>query len=183
MMGQFELENFARTVAAYYGVSDVLLRPAEKTDFNRLAQIQVSALFAAGGTSYDGDTIRRYVERHLRQTLALCSTETFFVAELGKRVVGSGGWTWVERAGGDLPCAVSFFVDPKERKRGIGRSLLALAEASAKRQGVTALSAFAPLLTTDMFRRAGYTAGDVIAFDLGDGIHMDHLVLRKKLNL
>lgn len=179
----FEMENYARTVAAYYGVSDVRLRPAQRSDFNRLTQIQVSALFAATQADYAGETIRRYVERHLRQTLGLCETPTFFVATISDRVIGSGGWTWAEGAGADIPCAVGFYVDPAHGGRGIGRSLLALTEASAKKNGVAALSAFAPLLGTDMFRRAGYTAGDVIAFDLGDGVHLDHLVLRKRLNL
>jgi N-acetylglutamate synthase-like GNAT family acetyltransferase len=178
----FDVENYGRTVAAYYGLPDISIRTARREDFQRLTRIQVSALLAS--SQFHDDKVQAYVGRHLRQTKALCGVETFYVATTRDgSVVGCGGWTWVEGGQDNIPCAVGFYVDPQHGKRGIGRSLLAVTEASARRHGVSTIAAFAPLIGTDLFRLAGYSAGDVVPFDLGDGTTIEHLVLRKRLNL
>lgn len=177
-----DLEHYARTVVAYYGLSGVSVRNAAKSDFGRLAEIQVSALCAAGRDLYGAVKIKRFVERHLRQTLALCSSGSFFVAIRDGEVIGCGGWT---RTGADrgreLPCAVGFYVDPRHGRRGVGRSLLAITETSARKAGVSQLSVFAPLHGADLFRNCGYAASDIVPFDLGDDFSMDLLVMRKRL--
>jgi N-acetylglutamate synthase-like GNAT family acetyltransferase len=177
-----DFEHYARTVASYYGLADVTIRNANRADFARLAEIQVSALYAAGRELYGAAKIKRFVERHLRQTLALCSSPTFFVADRDGEVIGSGGWHRVPtEQGRELPAAVSFYVDPRFARRGVGRSLLTITEASARKNRIGILSAFAPLHGADLFRNVGYAASDVLTFDLGDDFSIDLLVMRKRL--
>jgi len=177
-----DFDHYARTVAAYYGLHGVTFRTAAKGDFARLAELQVSALYASGRDVYGAGKIKRYVERHLRQTLALCSSPSFFVATHDGEVVGSGGWCRVPtEQGRELPCAVSFFVDPRLGRRGIGRSLLTITEASARKSRVGILSAFPPLHGADLFRSNGYSASDMLPLDLGDDYSLDLLVMRKRL--
>ncbi|MBN9018858.1 MAG: GNAT family N-acetyltransferase [Rhizobiales bacterium] len=177
-----DFEHYARTVAAYYGLSGIAIRNATKADFPRLAEMQVGALCATGRDIYGAGKIKRYVERHLRQTLHLCSLPTFFVATKGNEVIGSGGWSRIPTAQGrELPCAVCFYVDPRFARRGVGRSLLAITETSARKSRVGILSAFAPLHGADLFRSSGYSASDILPLDLGDDYSMDLLVMRKRL--
>lgn len=177
-----DFDHYARTVAAYYGLSGLSIRSALKSDFARLAELQVSALFASGRDVYGAVKIRRYVERHLRQTLALCTAPTFFVAVQDGEVIGSGGWCRVPtEQGRELPCAVSFYVDPRLQNRGVGRSLLTITETSARKNRIGILSAFPPLHGGDFFRNCGYSASDILPLDLGDDYSLDLLVMRKRL--
>lgn len=177
-----DFDHYARTVAAYYGLSGITIRNADKSDFARLAEIQVGALCASGRDVYGASKIRRYVERHLRQTLALCSTPSFFVAVQDGEVIGSGGWCRVPtEQGRELPCAVGFYVDPRLGRRGVGRSLLTITETSARKNRIGILSAFPPLHGGDFFRNCGYAASDVLPLDLGDDYSMDLVVMRKRL--
>ncbi|MCX5493529.1 GNAT family N-acetyltransferase [Kaistia dalseonensis] len=176
-----DFKHYARTVVDYFGLADIAIRAADKADFARLAEIQVAALCASGRDLYGPVKIKRFVERHLRQTLALCRTPNFYVAETHAGVVGCGGWTRVRSGDNEVPCAVSFYVDPEHQRRGIGRSLLTLTETSARKSGIAWLTAFPPLHGADMFRATGYAASDVVPFDLGDDYSLDLLVMRKRL--
>ncbi|MCX5515205.1 hypothetical protein C3941_12670 [Kaistia algarum] len=177
-----DFEHYAKTVAAYYGLTGISIRNAAKGDFARLAEIQVAALCASGRDIYGAAKIKRYVERHLRQTLWLCSSPSFFVAVRDQEVVGSGGWSFVPtEKGRELPCAIGFYVDPRFARQGIGRSLLTIAETSARKNRIGILSAFAPLHGADLFRNTGYSASDILPLDLGDDFSMDLLVMRKRL--
>ena len=179
-----DFDHYAETVVSYYGLAGMAIRNAVRADFARLAEIQVSALCAAGRDIYGAPKIKRFVERHLRQTLALCSAPTFFVAVRDGEVVGSGGWSRVPTENGrELPCAVGFYVDPRFARRGIGRSLLTITETSARKSRIGILSAFAPLHGADMFRNCGYAASDILPLDLGDDFSIDLLVMRKRLTI
>ena len=177
----FNIETYSRIVAAYYGLADVTIRAAQKSDFAQLTQIQVRALCESGLEQQSSGTVQRFIERHLRQTQSLCTSTNFFVAVLDRTVVGCGGWTIVEAEAGSMPCAVGFYVDPPYGGRKIGRSLLAVTEASAKKGGVALMTAFPPLHGTDMFRKAGYSVKDVVPFGLGDDLSIELLMMRKRL--
>lgn len=177
----FNIDTYSQIVAAYYGLIDVTIRPAQKSDFAHLTQIQVRALCNSGLGGDGSSTIQRYVERHLRQTQSLCTSSSFFVAVINQTVVGCGGWTIVGVEAGSMPCAVGFYVDPPFGGRKIGRGLLAVTEASAKKGGVALMTAFPPLHGTDMFRNAGYSVKDVVPFALGDNLSIELLMMRKRL--
>lgn len=181
-LAAFNLDTYSQIVAAYYGLTGVTIRLAQKSDFGPLTQIQVRALLCTSGLDRVGhNAIQRFVERHLRQTRALCESPTFFVATVDSAIAGCGGWTQVEVVAGSLPCAVAFYVDPEFSGRKIGRGLLAVTEASAKAAGVAGMTAFPPLHGTDMFRNAGYFAKDVVPFDLGEDLSIELLMMRKRL--
>ncbi|WP_018184409.1 GNAT family N-acetyltransferase [Kaistia granuli] len=181
-LAAFNLETYSQIVAAYYGIAGVTIRPARKADFPRLAEIQVQALCNSRLGRDGPHLVQRYIERHLRQTLALCQSPTFFVATNDETVIGCGGWTDVSAEAGSLPCAVAFYVDPSHSGRKIGRSLLAVSEASAKKSGVDSLLAFVPQGVTAMFRNAGYSAGDIVPYDLGHSLAIELQLMRKWLS-
>lgn len=178
----FDIIHFSRTVLVYYGLPEARIRNASPADFPRLAELQVKALLASSRDTLGALRIKRYVERHLRQTLMLCQAPHFYVAEIDDEVVASGGWTTVEARSGEwMTCAVGFFTDPAFARRGLGRSLLAVTEATARHAGIETLTAFAPLDGARLFQRAGWRAGIVTGVDLGAGASIDLIAVRKQL--
>ncbi|MBB5755025.1 GNAT family N-acetyltransferase [Prosthecomicrobium pneumaticum] len=175
----FDPVHYSRTVLVYYGLPEARIRNVTPADFPELATLQVRALLGASRETLGALTIKRYVERYLRQTFALCRQRNFFVAEIGERLVASGGWTRVGT--GALPCAVGFFVAPEQQKRGFGRSLLAVAEATAHHAAVGSLAAFAPRDAARLFQKAGWRSGIVTPVDLGQGTTIDLVALNKTL--
>lgn len=98
---------------------------------------------------------------------------TYFVAELGARIVGCGGWS--RRAtlyGGDHslgrdasplvpgrdPAKVrAMYTDPAFARRGVGRLILARCEEAAAAEGFTMLDLMATLSGLPLYESAGFT--------------------------
>ena len=174
------------------------LRVALPEDATALASlIAASARHLCGG-----DYTTAQVEAALRAGVwgldsQLIADGTYFVAESGAEVVGCGGWGRRRTLfGGDKRSNRSaelldpqsdaariraFFVSPAWARKGIGRALLERCEREARAAGFKALELGATLPGTRLYRSHGYVAGEPQSYDLGEGIFMDVIPMRKAL--
>jgi len=127
----------------------------------------------------------------------LIRDETYFVAEVGGRIVGCGGWS--RRAtlfGSDAqpgrrselldPATDSariraFFVHPEWARRGIGRAILENCEAEALAHGFRSAELLSTLPGHPFYRMLGYAGDERVQHSLRDGITIDFIPMRKPL--
>jgi GNAT superfamily N-acetyltransferase len=148
-----------------------------------------------------GDYTPVQIEAALRGTWGLDSQlildRTYFVAECGADVIGCGGWSRRRTLfGGDRASDRSitlldperesarvraFFVAPDWARKGIGRALLETCEREARAAGFRSLELGATLPGTRLYRSHGYVAGEPYAYDLGGGVLIDIIPMRKFL--
>jgi GNAT superfamily N-acetyltransferase len=123
---------------------------------------------------------------------------TYFVACVGGAIVGCGGWSLRQtRFGGDRqpgrqaeildPARDSariraFFVRPEWARRGIGRALLARCEAEARARGFRSVELMATLPGRRLYEAIGYAAGEPIQHPLGNGVTIEFVPMRKRLD-
>jgi GNAT superfamily N-acetyltransferase len=122
---------------------------------------------------------------------------TYFVAEGGGALVGCGGWSrrrtlfggdrYAARDSGELDPATeparirAFFVHPAHARKGVGRAILAACEAAAGAYGFRALELMATLPGLKLYRACGYEGAERVAYELGDGVSIEFVPMRKEL--
>jgi GNAT superfamily N-acetyltransferase len=127
----------------------------------------------------------------------LIADGTYFVARAGEELVGCGGWSkkrtlfggdrYGQREAGELDPQVdaakirAFFVHPGWARKGIGRAILARCEAEAARAGFHALELMATLPGVRLYAAQGYEAGERVEYDLGDGVKIEFVPMRKEI--
>ncbi len=122
---------------------------------------------------------------------------SYYVAQAGSVIVGSGGWSRRRTLfGGDHapvkddsfldpacePARVrAFFVHPEWARRGIGRAILAECEAAAAGMGFRTLELAATLAGVPLYVASGFTAVATIAVPLANGLTLPVVRMRKSL--
>ena len=122
---------------------------------------------------------------------------TYFVVEVGDRVVGCGGWS--RRAtlfGGDHtrgrdarlldplsePARVrAMYTDPAFARRGVGRLILALCERAALREGFGRTELAATMGGVPLYRACGYTDLEDMTIETPSGIRVPMVRMGKEL--
>jgi GNAT superfamily N-acetyltransferase len=113
----------------------------------------------------------------------LIETGTYYLAEIGDFLVGSGGW---------MPChhrpygvgrarIRSVFVHPDYARQGIGRRLVQHAEAQAAQGGFVHLELDATLSGVPLYRRLGYREVRRCGYPLSDGTMLPVILMEKTL--
>jgi GNAT superfamily N-acetyltransferase len=175
----------------------VVLRKAAQADIPVL-----EALIARSARGLSRDDYRpEQVEGALRGAFGvdtqLLSDETYFIAEDNGTPVGCGGWSFRAtlfggdaRAGRDAsrldpltqPAKVrAFFVDPGWARRGIGSLLLERCEHEARAHGFSEVELMATLPGLKLYRARGYIGTEQIRFDVGGGVSIEFVPMRKRL--
>ncbi|HEX8284958.1 MAG TPA: GNAT family N-acetyltransferase [Pyrinomonadaceae bacterium] len=122
---------------------------------------------------------------------------TYFVVESAGALVGCGGWSkrrtlfggdrYAERDAGALdpesePAKIrAFFVHPEHARRGIARAILSACEGEAKAQGFRAVELMATLPGIRLYRACGYEGDERVGYDIGDGVRIEFVPMRKEL--
>jgi GNAT superfamily N-acetyltransferase len=148
-----------------------------------------------------GDYSAPQVEAALRTVFGV-DTElildgTYYVAEAEGELVGCGGWSrrktlfggdrYAARDPGELdpasdPAKIrAFFVHPDWARRGVGASILVTCEREARAQGFRAVELMATLPGVRLYAARGYEAGERVAYEIGDGVSIEFVPMRKKL--
>ena len=120
---------------------------------------------------------------------------TYFVAEADATLIACGGWSWRKTLfGGDVepgrqPESLdptreaarirAFFVHPDWARQGLGRTMLELCEAEARRTGFTSAELMATLPGERLYRRCGYESRDAIEHTLPGGIGIQFVPMHK----
>ncbi len=148
-----------------------------------------------------GDYSPRQIEGALRAAFGVDSQllrdQTYFVAEDAGQIVGCGGWSFRStlfggdsRAGRDSSILDpktqaakirAFFVDPGHARRGIGSLLLDHCESQARAAGYSQVELMATLPGAKLYAARGYSAAQLVRFDVGSGECIEFIPMRKSL--
>ena len=112
---------------------------------------------------------------------ALVAAGTYYVAELGDRLVGSGGWMPVGRdPGGRWRARIrAIFVHPDWARRGIGRRLVAHAETAAAETGFGIFELEASLPGVPLYQSLGYREVARCGLAMPDGATLPDVRMEK----
>lgn len=141
--------------------SDVVIRPFTNADGPRVRAlvIEVNRLLSPPDLR---DAFEAYIERALAEEIDCIEAYYaehgggFWVAILRGELVGTFG---LERASADAMELRRMYVDPKTRRRGIGRRMLQYAEDECRRRGLKTLELSTAEIQTEalaLYRRADY---------------------------
>lgn len=175
--------------------AEIAIRTARAADAAPLKLLHRASLWGLGAFDYtlaEIDSIVRHV-----QTLdpELLESGRYYVAEVAGELAGSGGWSDRMDAHPTLPPANNnrprsgtpsakiraIFVSPKFARAGIGRALMAHAEAEARAAGFARAEGLATLSGLRFYEHIGYTALRRISMPLADGTMIALVHMRKSL--
>jgi len=174
----------------------IVIRPAEPADAPVLRLLHRASLWGLGVFDYSLAEIESIV-RHV-QTLdpELLSSGRYYVALVAGEIAGSGGWSddphvhpvmRPANANGPTPVAApsakmrAFFVSPKFTRHGIGRAIMAQAEAAAHAAGFGTAEVLATLTGVRLCERIGYESLRRVRMPLADGTQLDFVHMKKSL--
>lgn len=122
---------------------------------------------------------------------------TYYVADSSGQLIGCGGWSRRKTLFGgdrfgnrdsseldpkrDAAKIRAFFVHPQSARKGVGRAILAACESAARAYGFRSLELMATLPGLKLYRACGYEGDDRVEFDIGDGVKIEFVPMRKKL--
>jgi GNAT superfamily N-acetyltransferase len=128
----------------------------------------------------------------------LIADRTYFVAEAENILRGCGGWSKRRTLFGGDQYALrdsafsdpavdaakirAFFVHPRYARRGIGRMILEKCEAEAKAAAYKSAELMATLPGVSFYSSCGYISDEPTSFNVGEGVKIEFVPMRKSLN-
>ncbi|HEV3471246.1 MAG TPA: GNAT family N-acetyltransferase [Pyrinomonadaceae bacterium] len=176
---------------------DYVIRKARLEDRPAIKELIAESARGLSRGDYTGPQIEAAINSVYGVDTDLILDGTYFVAESGGALVGCGGWSKRRTLfGGDQyagrdsaaldpasePARIrAFFVHPAHARKGIGRAILAACEAAARAAGFRALELMATLPGVKLYRACGYEGEGRAAYDLGGGVSIEFVPMRKDL--
>lgn len=174
-----------------------VLRTANLGDTPRLEPLIARSARELGAEHYTAEEIEGALRGTFGVDTQLIRDNTYFVAEHQGDIVGCGGWSYrAALVGGDKlgerdanrldprtqPARIrAFFVDPEHARKGIGRMLLKRCELEALKAHFSTLELIASLSSADLYAAFGYVAEEPREFDIGSGLTITLVPMRKHL--
>lgn len=139
-------------------MSDPLLRPLTETDIPATVAMQCRAMAVLGRTHYDAEqtALLLAATREPDYAAALLGNDVWVAVAAAGMILGSAGWGAVPDAGGTRGRIRKVFVEPALAGRGLGRRLVAAAEARAAAAGCRGFVVRANLNAVAFYERLGY---------------------------
>lgn len=162
----------------------------------------IEALIAASSKSlvaqyYREDLVDAALQGLLGVDTRLIQDGTYFVAKLGDRIVGCGGWSRRKTLfGSDAACdrddsfidprkeaakIRAFFVHPEHARQGIATRILQRCEREALKRGFHRLALGATLSGVAFYRANGYRSGAPYEFEFAPGRNMTIVPMNKTI--
>jgi N-acetylglutamate synthase-like GNAT family acetyltransferase len=177
---------------------NINVRLATVNDIPALRQLIKQSVTGLSRQSYSQAQIASALTHVFGVDSQLIADETYYVAETGKQVVGSGGWS--KRAtlfGGDQskvantdllldPAAQAariraFYVHPDWARKGIGSLLLTQCEAAARQAGFRVVELVATLPGEPLYLAHGYEKAEPVTMTTPDGQRLAAFRMTKSL--
>lgn len=169
--------------------------PGDQGQIDAVMKASAAAIFAAYYTPEQTASAVAFVAV---PDMALLADGTYYVFEVGRRIIACGGWSRRRkpyaggRAGADddelLDPATeaahvrAMFVHPDWTRRGLGRRIVERAEADAARLGFRRLALVATMPGVPLYRACGFEAvGDEYDVTLADGMALPCLDMEKSI--
>ena len=168
------------------------LRRATPSDVPALRRMHRRSLRGLGDGHYSAAQIDGLFATVETVDPALIAAGTYYLADVGGEVAGSGGWTlrrpaYEDRidAGerrGRIATMRAIFVDPAFARRGIARAIMTLAESEAILFGeAEGFDLVATLSGLPLYRVLGYRAGARVELPLDNGLTFPGVRMTKSL--
>jgi GNAT superfamily N-acetyltransferase len=171
--------------------------PATLADIDALRELQATAMRTLGRGYYTPAEVDAAVRYVCMPDRGLIEDGTYLIAELDGRLVGCGGWSLRRKAyagpadrqtdGERLdpvtePTRIrAMFTAPDVARQGVGRAILAAAEAAARAAGFSRARLGATLSGEAFYRRAGYVEIGRETAPLPDGTAFAVILMEKEL--
>lgn len=178
-------------IAAPAVAAPISIRKAEFADQAGILQLQHLSLRTLGREHYGEVEIESYLRHAPTLEDYLLADGTYYVAHVGDRLAGCGGWSLrvpaysavtrdVTHVASPVPRVRAMFVHPEFARRGIGRHLVADIERAILESGHDEIRVDATLGGVPLYERCGYRRfGQTLAV-LPDGSRMRFVCLYKR---
>jgi N-acetylglutamate synthase-like GNAT family acetyltransferase len=176
----------------------IILRKAKLDDRPAIKQLIELSARGLSRDDYSAEQIERAIIKVFGVDSDLIHDETYFVAEASGLLVGCGGWSkrrtlfggdqYTNRESTELDPnheaarIRAFFIHPEWARKGIGHLILERCEAEAQASGFQSLELMSTLPGLNFYRALGYVGNERVTYDLGDGISIDFVPMRKALS-
>ena len=165
------------------GGGTVRIRVADTSDAAAVQQVLLASYPLLMAEAYDQDLLRRALPGMTRPNEALLDSGTYYVAEIGHRVVGCGGWSREEPGSNVIVPGIAhirhFAVNADYVRRGVGRALFACCEANARKEGVHKFTCFASRNAVEFYRALGFELCREIEAEMGPALRFPSLLMER----
>jgi GNAT superfamily N-acetyltransferase len=188
-----EVNPHSPATAAMTGRTATTVRWAAFADWSDIVALQHLSLRALGRGFYSDLEIESYLRYTPTLEEYLVADSTYYVAHLGERLAGCGGWSIkapaysaitrdpADRTQSRPPKVRAMYVHPDFTRRGIGRQLLAVIERAIIDAGYEQADLDATLAGVPLYTRCGYIPVGETHADLPNGARMRFVCMRKRL--
>ncbi|WP_226480901.1 GNAT family N-acetyltransferase [Natrinema amylolyticum] len=165
----------------------VSVREATPADADAIADVHTASARELGGEAYD--------DRQIRAWLANVHPERYPLAEPGYRIVVAereaddriAGFGLLDLEPSDREDESTgrigaVYVHPDHAREGVGRAILAALETAARDAGLERLALTSSRNAIDFYRRQGYEGVETVALEMQDGVPLECLRMRKRLD-
>ncbi len=142
-----------------------VIRKAALDDREAIENLIVESARKLSQEDYSGAQIEAAIKTVFGVDTSLILDGTYFVAE-------SSGKPAKIRA---------FFIHPKFARMGIARAILSLCEIEAKAYGFRSLELMSTLPGIKLYRACGYEGAERVECEVGDGVVIEFMVMKKTL--
>ena len=176
---------------------NLIVRKARMDERDALDALIAASARDLGGRDYSSTQLDRAIGTVFGVDSELIEDGTYLVAEIDGARAGCGGWSrratlfgadsGAERDPNRLDPAKdaakirAFFVHPDWSRRGVGRAIYDRCETEARAAGFGSLELMATLGGIPLYKTLGFAPGEPIDYDLGDGLFMRFVPMRKNL--
>lgn len=170
-----------------------IVRPATLADRAEILALHHLSLRVLSRELYSEQEIESYLRYTPTLEGYLIEDSTYYVARIGERLAGCGGWSMkapaythvtgdsARRSRYPIPKVRAMFVHPHFARRGIGRQLLGIIERAIVAAGYAEANLDATLSGVPLYARCGYAAFGETHAVLPDGVRMRFVCMRKRL--
>ena len=178
---------------------DYVIRKATLADRDDIAQLIKDSARSLSRADYSDEQIEGAIATVFGVDTNLILDGTYFIADCAGTLIGCGGWSkrktlfggdqYSTRDPGELdpksePAKIrAFFIHPEHARKGIARAILEACETEARAGGFQALELMSTLPGLRLYRACGYQGEDRVELDVGGGLTISLVPMRKELKL
>ncbi len=135
--------------------AEFLIREAVASDADAIQALHNHSFERLCAAHYSPAQMRAAAETFMPLDRRLLTSGRYYVTETAGRLIGSGGWGRDERDAA-LAHVRAVYVHPEFLRKGVGRQLVAVAEARGKHAGCNAFAADSSLNAVAFYAALGY---------------------------
>jgi predicted N-acetyltransferase YhbS len=160
-------------------------RLATPDDFAGVDALMRASYPALMASAYEPAILAPALKFMARANPKLLGSGTYYVAEAGELIVGSGGWTREYPGRTDVHAELAhlrhFGTHPQWTQRGIGRAIYRWCEAAACAAGVRAFECQASLNGEPFYAALGFLTVGRVEASLGPDLRLPSVLMRRQI--